>query len=596
MRFPSISDISLHNEINIFLRGEIASFEALCEGLTKVCRRSNTFRLADYEQESIYQRLLKLKEDVLKTEAIPAAWVTRSTVQQWMTVLAYCKDLPKREIFLNLEVKLIEQMGSLQDIETIACHTLHHLPEIFNTKDISRLLYSLWPYLARIKQDNKIIVGNDIFRALQGLKHCSQEAKILQNIFDELAWHIEQNAKIGNWFNSSQLAYGFLSLQNISDTAVAKSLLSALLKHLQHLTHTQQPMDGQEIELLMCGIRNMPDHELIYAILQSMTFYIQQANAQSNWIDHLSLTSMLGSLRNMHANETVDQFLQAIQQQFAHYHSVGQVSTTIKFSTVLPGLRHLSHLPVAIELLDSFASRFSLPGRISPPSALHLQCWLAEAIYFLTEYFEHPEGRQTAMNLITKALEIFSPIVSLPLNTTSLLTAEGREKTIMHLGGFVIEETQQIGLSEYPCSFEFAQFLAITLKNKTDIRYTGWSLVVDDNYTTYEQERLRTLFSDYLGVIKLYLLEGKEKHSGIVTMISKEPASKAQDIDVDLPSPSARHKRTNDEMNSSSEDTIGEPLDSSASLIAEDESIGSPLAKKAKILEEEVDAFSAHPH
>lgn len=608
MRIPSIRDMALHDEITLFLQGNIPSFEVLCKGLTDACGRSNTLRLERYEQEGIYQRLRELKKDKTEIGDIPAEWITPVTLEQWMKILSYCENSPIREKFLNVEVKLIEQMKNLKEISVIAqtvCRTLYYLPNLFNIKNPSSFLQSLWPYLASIKQENTIIERDDICTALEGLRRFDQEDEILQKTLGELTWHVAQNAAIGHWFDGNQVAQAFLGLQSMSATPAVKALLIALLKHIEHLTQAKQWINGQEMELLMRGMRNMPTNDLTSAILQQLTLHIQEGPA--NGISRGFPSLILNGLRKMEESKGVEQFLIAIKLHFERHYQQGNVSTTYQMSEALPGLRHLSNLPVASEVLNLFASNLIYSKLIVLPHEIYLRRWVADAIYYLADYFEHPTGKDSAINLINTVLTTFKPIVSLPMDNNTLSTPEGRHKIIIDLGGFVIRETQQIDLTEYSYSFEFAQFLATMLKSQVNTHYTGWNLVLDDNYNMYEQERLHILFRDQLGILNLQSLEGKKKHFGLNRplleskekpsefahkIVSEELAGQAQSMS--LPPPSERHKRTRDEMNSSSEDTISEALDSSASHIIDDEIAELTFSKKAKIVEEEVSLLTAH--
>lgn len=595
MRIPSIRDMALHDEITLFLQGDIPSFEVLCKGLTDVCRRSSTFRLVDYEQEGIYQSLLKLKNDGLQdTQNIPPDWVTSTTIRQWMMVLSYCENFPKREIFLNVEVKLIEQMKNLKEISVIAqtvCRTLSYLPNLFNIKNPSSLLQSLWPHLISIKQDNKPIGQDDICDALEGLRRFGQEDEILQKTLSELTWHVAQNAAMGHWFDGNQVAQAFLGLQSMSATPAVKALLIALLKHIEHLTQAKQWINSQEMELLMRGMGNMPTNDLTSAILQQLTLHIQEGPADGISRGFPSL--ILNGLRKMEESKAVEQFLIAIKLHFERHYQQGKVSTTYEMSEALPGLRHLSNLPVASEVLNLFASNLIYSKLIILPHEIYLRRWVADAIYYLADYFEHPTGKYSAINLINTVVTTFKPIVSLPIDTNTLSTTEGRHKIIIDLGGFVVRETQQIDLTEYPYSFEFAEFLATMLKSQVNTHYTGWNLVLDANYNMYEQERLHILFRDQLGILNLQSLEGKKKHFGLNRplleskekpsefahkIVSEKLAGQAQSMS--LPPPSERHKRARDEMNSNSEDTISEALDSSASHTIDEEEVSLITADK----------------
>lgn len=512
---PLLKDWPLHGDTEKFLQRDIASFEELCGGIYTICKRSDTFRLGNYEQSIIYEKLLTLKkEGVDLQEDIPRSWYHPTALAHWIVIVSHCKDLPQRDTFLKLEAQLLEQMQNLVNFEIkslLVCYTLEHLPKLIGADNLSLILQKLLPYLIQIKETEEVIVLEDISRALQGLKYIDQRDPYLQKVLEHLAWHIDQNARQNRYFNDIGLAKSFNGLGNMLLNPSNQVVLDALLKNLQYLTREKEWLDGEKLALIMEGLQNMPSHPVTDAIVLDITQHLHSNAERGKWIEPYTLYRLIGAVRSMQENAILNSFFDAIKRHFEYKYSHEQrpVSVTPPAGKALTGLRNLSGLPTIKAILDLFKVSLTLPDTTMPSTANYLQRWLANAIYSLEHYFAHPTMQQTAIDFIQRIVEISQPILPLQLEKNTLIEKSEHLNTILTLGKFILKDNKQIDLTHYPCSIDFIDFLCTSLNALSDTNYQDWTVLLDDNYSAYEKIQIYSHFREQLGYsIRLKSFEG----------------------------------------------------------------------------------------
>lgn len=400
----------LRCEISYIIRKSHSTENTVCAEIAKVCDKDSEFRLTPSEQKAIYQKLLEIKTT---SSSQP------SNNGQHAILLTHLVFIVSRSEACDNQNKLLDYTKQKAiDHENLdatnICNMLYHLSKLPSSENTQVILKKLLSGLAKNRADRQAIAPNDISIAFSGLENTYFSDVTVQTIVKELTWHINQNTLANQWFYAEELAKSFSGLCIALPREIAEEAVQALSPHMQHLTQTEEWLDGRKIAMILKGIQHLPLTAIKETIIKHIIRHLNKGEVVSDYLD-----TMIGSLENTSKNEIIEQFLQAIFPHIPVDATVEYPLSMDNIQKILPGLKLFSGLTIATNILNKLTANLQFP-EIDEPTEIEALHWLYHARSHLNEYLDHSapaEAQSVARAFLQKAVDVFKPIVSIDLKT-----------------------------------------------------------------------------------------------------------------------------------------------------------------------------------
>lgn len=385
--------------------------DSLCKELAAICKKDSAFQLSIGEQAHFCQQLRDLK--ILSHQDQIINLVPPVINHYLFTIAAQGETCHDREMLLGHISDVIQKEVCL-DLDYIS-DALLYMPELTNSKHISSLLKGLHEQLIKNRQNVEAMAPDKISFSLHGIhKLDTLTYPLTQEIIKELAWHIEQNAKVEQWFYTEELTRAFTALCSYKQESSPKAdkLLNALLSHLEKLTEDKEWLADWEIASIIESLAHVHFDDKSQAILSELIQHIEHHSEQENWIDATHIGTILNHLSGMQIKDATVSTLLTLAPHITHIDSEYPL-TLVGINTILSILPNLSNPAIELEILAALTTQLSLQiiDEIEDKTIKFMN-YLNKAMLHLNQYLAHsaPAAAQSAARaFLQKAIDVFKP-------------------------------------------------------------------------------------------------------------------------------------------------------------------------------------------
>lgn len=291
-----LTDLQLHCLAGDIIKAPHSTALTFCSKLTTgPFNQSFSFRFRPNESEAIHE---KLKELLKTNETAPSQSENIETPTVLLTYLLLIVSRSENSHPLLSYANKIATAQKHFDFANIS-KGLRHLSKInqYQSEDTQSILSTLHASLITNKEHGKIMTSADISIAFFGLENADFSDPTIQQIVDELTWHTKQKTRL---LSRPQLADSFVGFSKMQWNKTTENALSALFRHLQHLTQTKNWLDGRQLEMITRVIKHIPvDHDISSKISFEITQHIQGNTASMNWFESLMIELILQNIAHL---------------------------------------------------------------------------------------------------------------------------------------------------------------------------------------------------------------------------------------------------------------------------------------------------------